>query len=1210
METFSEKVSDRKRSSHESPGLASKRTKSCSEPLMAVDESIISCSIIDVNNIAYPVKSSRILINNPVELYSEDIYSIIMNLSNTVKQLETRVETLVSHNDLLSKKVGFLDLNTSNFQPTPVNVKSSVTYSQIVSKTKANSGKSIKHKSLPRDKPINVTLPPNEVFKQDRRASFIIKNAELLGNPENDLDGINKLSIACGVPEVSSVFRIIPKSGPPILKVLTKSPADATKILSKFSIQCSPSKSIQNGPCSVPPMLERSDKFEQRAKVLSIYSSQSEGGKNKLSTRPVTLGMGNSRAFLKCGEIRIGYANCNSISNKLNTLNFLCYFHNFDVFCMSETKLDGTFTDGLLSLDQQYSVIRKDRNKHGGGVAILISKHLKCVPITIPDKYMSAEVCAVNIFTNGTTTRVITAYHPNHQRNKSILLEVLEYLLGANKHTVLVGDFNMPCIDWRILNASDKPCTEFINFVVRNGLSQHVKTPTRFGPDNILDLCLCNTDIIQEVSVLEPFSDHCLIQIKLSCTKNSRKIVKETLHYKKGDYNTINCILSRINWPRLFSKLTINEMYSFFTSYLKELLSNFVPTIRIDDSKKFYPPSIKKLQKEKLKIWRKEGNSPRFKSISASIKVQILVDHKKKFEDKLVSGNQKNFFKLINSKLKDSNYVGPIKDGNATLCDEYDKVECFSSTFSDVFVLDDGTVPSFAPRTDNFIEEVSYEPYMVEAVLSKLQPKCNTSPDGIPSIVLKELCTSIALPLSLIFNRSLQAGTLPDIWKTAMVIPVFKKGARSNPGNYRPISLTCSTCKVLEKLVRRSILEHLSINKLLSNAQYGFRSRMNTELQLLNYVGLLISNLEQKKPVNAVYIDFRKVFDTVAIPKLKVKLKAYGIQGKLLNWINSFLSGRSQKVLLNGLLSNYTSVDSGVPQGSVLGPILFILYINDIGDKLESNPLLYADDLKLISPDAVTIQNDMKMLSEWCNTWQMNVAPKKCELITFFKSRKKNVKSNPLLNISLNGLRLPKCEIIRDLGVIFSSDLSFDSHINSVIVESILFEVILKCYKVFIRPIIEYGSTIYSPTLKCLIKKLESVQKSFIYRCSKKFNFEYISYFKTLETYELESLEYRRLLNDLVYLYKIIVSKEFYSPNLLFTLFPNLKSLRRHPFHIRSLLSNNSKFGAQYLPNRLLSCWNSLPVNVFPVKTSSRCFRNNVKLLDFSNYLTLNMSTY
>ncbi|EFP05312.1 hypothetical protein CRE_26940 [Caenorhabditis remanei] len=504
-----------------------------------------------------------------------------------------------------------------------------------------------------------------------------------------------------------------------------------------------------------------------------------------------------------------------------NSTYYICEYYNFDVFCLSETKLDDSFTDSFFSINDNFSILRKDRNSHGGGVG-------------------------------GTTIRIITAYHPNHGHSKSTLFDTLEYLLIPGKHTVMLGDFNMPCIDWNLLSAPDKACSDFIDFVVKHGLTQSVKSPTRFNPEHILDLCLSNTGIINDVSVGDLFSDHCLIKVVLSCDRKSLKSLRKMINYRKGDYDSMNGILSRIDWPLLLANLPTNDMYSLFIGYLKELIYNYVPILEIDDSKVRHSPAIIYYRSGDENL-EKRSDSIHYKSICASIKELLLEEHKKKFEDKLVEGNPKNFFKLINRKLKPSNFVGPIKSGNGILCDDHEKAECILNTFFEVFVSDDGLTPSIEPRTTTLIDEVSYEPYVIEYALSKLEPKCNNSPDGIPYIILKKL-------------------------------------------------------------------------------------------------------------------------------------------GELLRWINDFLSGRSQTVLLNGVCSSTSSIGSGVPQGSVLGPLLFILFINDIGDKLESESLLYADDLKIISPNAATNQKDLMKLSERGQTWQMKVAPSKCEYITFVKSKRTTVR--------------------------------------------------------------------------------------------------------------------------------------------------------------------------------------------------------------------------
>ncbi|EGT44568.1 hypothetical protein CAEBREN_17288 [Caenorhabditis brenneri] len=519
---------------------------------------------------------------------------------------------------------------------------------------------------------------------------------------------------------------------------------------------------------------------------------------------------------------------------------------------------------------------------------------------------------------------------------------------------------------------------------------------------------------------------------------------------------------------------------------------------------------------EKLKIWRAEGNSPNYKDISSRIKNQLKQEEKNNHEKRLMSGSSKDFFRFFNTRYKDNQEIGIIKnDNDIPIHDEFDKAELFSNCFSNVSTHDNNNFPNINSRTTAVTDEVCFEPYVVEHVLSKLVPKINTTPENIPAIFLKKTATSVALPLSIIFKESFRTSTAPIAWKTAIVKPLFKKGSRSDPNNYRPISLTSSVSK------------------------------------------------------------------------------SYGICDELLKWLCAFLTNRTQKISINGIFSTEKHVLSGVPQGSVLGPLLFLLFINDIGDHFQSNFLLYADDLKLFSNDPASIQNDINTLSSWCRDWQMSVAPNKCEAITFtLKKRRSHMRNAEFF---INNQRIPKVSKVRDLGVILSSDLSFSPHLDTAIRKAnqrvnLLFnvlrhgclEIFVKCFTIYVRPLLEYGSLIFSPVLKDQIKRIESVQKSFIYHVFRKFSIPYISYFESLSYCNLETLEKRRLLLDLSFLYKLIVSKEVLIYDHSFISLPSLCKLRRHPHFIRSNISNSSKPLSQFLCNRVLNCWNSLPSHFFP----------------------------
>ena len=293
----------------------------------------------------------------------------------------------------------------------------------------------------------------------------------------------------------------------------------------------------------------------------------------------------------------------------------------------------------------------------------------------------------------------------------------------------------------------------------------------------------------------------------------------------------------------------------------------------------------------------------------------------------------------------------------------------------------------------NIHSEVSFDVYSVFITLCKLNSKTSHSPDVICTFILKKLAFELAYPLSQIFQQSFNKSILPKKWLTADVVPIFKKGTPSDSSNYRPISLTCICCKVMEKVIQRSINEFLLKNDILCNSQHGFRQKRSTCTQLLESAGDFTKFFDDINciGVDVVYIDFSKAFDTVVHSKLLTKLKQCGIRGLLLDWISAFLKNRIQRVKINSIFSEYKPVTSGVPQGSVLGPLLFILYINDLREIL--NPVsfkLFADDLKLytiihkrtVDIDQIRMQNALSRLHEYAQTWQLDKLSK-CKVYAF-----------------------------------------------------------------------------------------------------------------------------------------------------------------------------------------------------------------------------------
>ena len=270
-----------------------------------------------------------------------------------------------------------------------------------------------------------------------------------------------------------------------------------------------------------------------------------------------------------------------------------------------------------------------------------------------------------------------------------------------------------------------------------------------------------------------------------------------------------------------------------------------------------------------------------------------------------------------------------------------------------------------------------------------------TGPDNISGIFIKSVCEEVVDVLVLIFQTSLDCGRIPTAWKEAFITPLFKKGDRSKPSNYRPVSLTSICCKLLEHVIHSNVISHLDQHGILSDAQHGFRKERSCESQLILTVQDLANSLNEGEQVDAILLDFSKAFDKVPHQRLLAKLRNYGVRGQLLEWISDFLLGRTQSVVLEGQHSSRAPVTSGVPQGTVLGPLLFLVYINDMPDCVSSTPRLFADDCLLYRvvrsvADAAKLQQDLDQLQEWESTWLMEFNPDKCEVLRITKKTLSN----------------------------------------------------------------------------------------------------------------------------------------------------------------------------------------------------------------------------
>ena len=378
----------------------------------------------------------------------------------------------------------------------------------------------------------------------------------------------------------------------------------------------------------------------------------------------------------------------------------------------------------------------------------------------------------------------------------------------------------------------------------------------------------------------------------------------------------------------------------------------------------------------------------------------------------------------------------------------------------------------------------------ISKMLQNLNPFKACGPDQIKPRILKELHQQISPILQIIYTKSLKTGEIPADWKRANVAPVFKKGSKSNPENYRPISLTCICSKVMEHIVVSNIMNHADLYNILKSNQHGFRSKLSCETQLLSFIQELHENLQNGLCTDIIIMDFAKAFDKVSHNKLIYKLHSYGIQGDVLNWIKSFLSDRTQKVVVENCVSHEEPVFSGVPQGSVLGPCLFLFFINDLPDSVISDVRLFADDTVLYRNiksynDYVILQNDLFSLEHWEREWQMEFNPEKCQVMTVSRKRTLNH-----FDYILHNKKLERVNEIKYLGIKITSNLKWDQQIDAACSRA---KGVLRflsrnlkisslktkemAYFSLVRPHVEYCCTVWDPFTGKNINKLEMVQR-------------------------------------------------------------------------------------------------------------------------------------
>ena len=496
---------------------------------------------------------------------------------------------------------------------------------------------------------------------------------------------------------------------------------------------------------------------------------------------------------------------------------------------------------------------------------------------------------------------------------------------------------------------------------------------------------------------------------------NSNSHSSSSLNYFKTNIDKVKEELNQENWNYLDTK-DCEGAWNAFASKLTYIVNKHSPkSHNRKNNKIIYNKETATALNKKNKAFKRYKscgstyNWNQYKNARKKLK-QALRKNKATYEinvAKNIKTNPKKFWKFVNNKLKKKDKLGPLIGPDQEVIDtDEEKANLLNKFFASVFTYENEILPNKPiMQTDKKLCEFTISQEEVKKKLSEIDPNKSMGPDNLHPHILKQLHKVIAEPLSLIFNKSIKEGVVPVDWKHAVVTAIYKKGNKTDPGNYRPVSLTSVICKILEKIIKDKMTKFLEENNLLSDLQYGFRQKRSCVTQLLSVLNKITKYIEDGETLDMIYLDFKKAFDSVPHKRLLLKLESYGIRGKLLTWIDSFLSNRKQKVKVGEELSEEVDVLSGIPQGSVLGPLLFVLFINDLPNNIKSECFMFADDTKLFNStnNNQTLQEDIRELEKWSATWQLQFNALKCKVLHIGKN-------NPKLKYTFQNIQLIETE--------------------------------------------------------------------------------------------------------------------------------------------------------------------------------------------------------
>ena len=906
--------------------------------------------------------------------------------------------------------------------------------------------------------------------------------------------------------------------------------------------------------------------------------------------------------------------------SKINELQVVVDQYNVKIVCITETHLNSEINDCEVRLEN-FRIYRNDRNngKNGGGSCIFVHKSINAEFI---NNFKAPDTVGIDLKINNYCLKLLSVYRSQNLdiSEQNVLLSQIDNLnIKPDEDLLIFGDFNLPDVNWDsfVVNCNENTCnnnlilqrqyldvfsTKGLSCLLDNGTITRRKMVGNILQESQLDQVLSsNEDIVLSAKTVSPIgkSDHLGVLVDIKLKNNIEYIQMQKQNWSKFSSAAIEFLGDNINWDYSSSQLSSDEMWGELSSKLSSI-SDHAPKVKLKSTKNGDIISkvpwdctiLKRKRKEKDLAWKVFEDSPLSENLNFALGKQGEYDKKQtekivEYEKKIVhviKSKPKIFYSYLNSKRKIKESVSALKNSLGKLSSSPEQAaSLLASFFASTFTNEPmGPLEEKCYKTsETLLGDLFISNEAVKKTLLKLNQSKSMGPDGIPPRLLATLAKNdhFVEAVTSLFKLCYSSKKMPSVWKSANVTALHKKGSKTDPTNYRPISLTCIICKVYETIIRAHIFEHVS--RQISTKQHAFMPAKSCLSNLLESIDIINDMLAHGEPVDIFYLDFQKAFDTVPHFRLIEKLKSYGICGSLLDVIEDFLSNRTFKVMVGNACSENHEVLSGIPQGSVLGPLLFVLYINDLPDNILNHVSLFADDLKMYGPSSKKddLQTDLDELAAWQDTWllRFNTTDGKCKVMHVGPQNAEN-------KYYLDGMELPEIESEKDLGVLVSQNWKWENHINSFVkkatslsawvlrsVISRSLQVMLQIYKTFLRPHLEYCAQLWSPLPThgnwSLIMAIENVQRQFTRAID---GVGLLPYATRLKKLGLTTLLERRARGDLIETFRILSGVADYGSSLFQT--------SRSGRNLVSRPGDQNQFKFSFLSRRVIHYWNKLPL--------------------------------